>query len=401
MTASDLFDYAEDWRREWHAMPEFIQEDLTPTRSVLVHFAEESDVRAFAKLVEQEIGPRTRSLWYPEAEIGRFANKRYATPDVVLPSAPIYIVSKGRAELQLTSRHLTAMGVPHYVVVGAFEADIYRKTLAESLASVLVLDEEYRRRYETCDDLGLDKPTGAGPARNFAWDHSIAAGYAWHWVMDDNIDGFFRLNRNLKTPCVSGAFFLAMETFAARYSNVAMAGPHYFMFASRKTKLRPFTRNRRIYSCNLIRNDLPFRWRSRLNDDTDLSLRILKSGRATILFNAFLAFKVTTMTMPGGYNEDFYKKEGRGPATETLVRLHPDVARATYKFGRIHHDVDYSSFRNNPLGARADTNGASEIDDFGMRLELRSASGWRPADEDLPPFEDIPAEGPAVQGSLF
>ena len=41
-----------------------------------------------------------------------------------------------------------------------------------------------------------NKITGAGAARNFAWDHSIKNGHDWHWVMDDNIRHFYRLNRN-------------------------------------------------------------------------------------------------------------------------------------------------------------------------------------------------------------
>lgn len=71
-------DAYENWAELWKGMPEFVQEDLAPVKSVIVHFATLADQAAFAKLVEQRIGPRTQSIWFPEAEIGHFADKRYA-----------------------------------------------------------------------------------------------------------------------------------------------------------------------------------------------------------------------------------------------------------------------------------------------------------------------------------
>ena len=78
MNSLTLFEYAEPWQEFWQDMPEFVQEDQEPWKSVIVHFAGRADMNAFAELVEQHVGPRTQSLWFPEAEIGRYANKRYA-----------------------------------------------------------------------------------------------------------------------------------------------------------------------------------------------------------------------------------------------------------------------------------------------------------------------------------
>lgn len=96
-------------------------------------------------------------------------------------------------------------------------------------------------------------------------DHSIARGLAWHWVMDDNLAKFYRLNRNMIIPVGDGTPFYVREDFALRYRHIAMAGPAYESFAPRKQKAPPFVPNTRIYSCNLIRNDIPFRWRGRCN----------------------------------------------------------------------------------------------------------------------------------------
>jgi hypothetical protein len=102
--------------------------------------------------------------------------------------------------------------------------------------------------------------------------------------------------------------------------------------------------NTRIYSCNLIRNDVPFRWRGRYNEDTDLSLRLLKAGYCTVQFNAFLQGKLNTQSVKGGCNTDFYSREGTQPKSDMQVRLHPDVSRITFRFGRYHHFVDYRRF---------------------------------------------------------
>ena len=74
-----LFDIEEynKWKEEWKDMPEFEHEDLTPIKSIIVHFETLEDMREFAKLVDQKITPKTQSLWYPEAKINRYANKRY------------------------------------------------------------------------------------------------------------------------------------------------------------------------------------------------------------------------------------------------------------------------------------------------------------------------------------
>ena len=82
------------------------------------------------------------------------------------------------------------------------------------------------------------------------------------------------------------------------------------MFANRKENhASPFTLNTRIYSCNLIKNSVRFRWRGRYNEDTDLSLRMLKAGLCTDLFNAFLQDKETTLTMRGGIRTSYIRAE--------------------------------------------------------------------------------------------
>ncbi len=356
------------WEDLWDGMPEFIQEDLQPVKSLLVHFEDAKDMEDFSKLVNQPLTFNTKSIWYPQAEIGRMTDKVFESPEPVATKYPIYIVSKGRWENGLTTHHLQRMGIPHYVIVEEQEAEKYAETLPE-LATIVILDKQYQKDYDIFEDSGNVVGTGSGPARNFAWDHSISLGAARHWTVDDNIDGFYRLYKNIKTPCSTGAIFRAMEDFVDRYENVGMAGPNYFMFASRKAKMPPLTMNTRIYSCNLIKSDMKHRWRGRYNEDTDLSLRILKDGLSTVLFNAFLQMKMTTQTMKGGNTDSIYQN-GTLAKSEMLAKMHPDVAEVVERWGRVHHYVDYRKFKDITLIPKKGFTKAGKPDEFGMSLRM-------------------------------
>jgi len=66
-----------EWELEWRDMPEYVQDDLTSYKSVIIHFKDIDDMRDFAKLVDQRITMNTQSLWYPKPETRSFVDKRY------------------------------------------------------------------------------------------------------------------------------------------------------------------------------------------------------------------------------------------------------------------------------------------------------------------------------------
>jgi hypothetical protein len=282
------------------------------------------------------------------------------------PKYPLYIISKGRWESRLTSRALERMGVPYRIVVEEQEREQYAAVIDPS--KILILDPAYQRDYDACMELAPGQSTGSGPARNFVWDHAVSEGHARHWILDDNINPFYRLNRNAKIKVQDGAAFRAMEDFVDRYENVALAGPNYDYFAKARQSLPPFVLNTRLYSCILILNAIPFRWRCRYNEDVDLSLRVLKAGYCTIQFNAFLQGKIPTQVMQGGNTDAFYAAEGTLPKSRMLVNLHPDVAQLVWKFHRWHHHVDYRPFKHNRLIRRPDVEIPDGLNEYGMRL---------------------------------
>ena len=282
------------------------------------------------------------------------------------PEHPVYIVSKGRWESRLTSKALEHMTVPYKIIVEESEFDKYAEVI--DLTKILILPQSYLDAYDTCDDLGETKSKGPGAARNFAWDHSISVGAKKHWVLDDNFDAFHRFNRNMKNEVDSGTIFRLMEMFVDRYENVPIAGPNYYSFCKTTDAVPPFILNTRIYSCLLIQNDIPYRWRGRYNEDTDLSLRVLKDGYCTIQFNAFLAGKVTTQRMKGGNTADFYAQEGTLAKSKMLADMHPDVASVVWRFNRWHHHVDYRPFKVNKLIRKSGLNIPDCINNYGMIL---------------------------------
>jgi len=273
---------------------------------------------------------------------------------------PIYIISKGRWDSRLTSKSLEEMEQPYRIVVEPKEFDLYAQFIDKS--KILVLPDNF-------SELGQ----GGIPARNFVWEHSINEGHKRHWILDDNIEQFNRLNRNLQVKVTTGVIFKAAEDFIDRYENVALAGFQYDYFAKAKTILPAFYLNTRIYSCILIKNDLPYRWRGRYNEDTDLSLRALKDGWCTILFYAFIQQKAQTMTMKGGNTDTIYNTDdNRLEFAESLVRLHPDVAKVTWKFNRWHHQVNYKPFKKNKLIRKQGLEIKEGVNEYGMVLKTIS-----------------------------
>ncbi|MCK9273039.1 hypothetical protein M0P65_05840 [Candidatus Gracilibacteria bacterium] len=321
------------WKKLWKEMPKFFQQNIQNYKSILVLFKTKKAKRLFSKIIDEKITDKTRFIYFPKIEVLRWTN--CICKKILNPIYPIYIISKGRWESRLTSKTLEYMKVPYHIVVEPQEYDNYAAVINPKKIKVLPFSN-------------LNQ--GGIPARNWVWEDSLKNGYKRHWILDDNIRGFYRLYNNKKYYMTNGNNFYVVEQFVDRFKNIGMAGMHYQYFIARKGNYPPFYLNTRIYSCILLDNSLPFRWRGKYNEDTDLSLRILKSGLCTILFNALLCGKITTMVMKGGNTEEVYKKtNNRSEFAESLVEQHPDVTKKIWRYGRWHHQVDYSSFKNNKL----------------------------------------------------
>lgn len=274
------------------------------------------------------------------------------------PKYPIYIISKGRADSRLTSRTLELMGVPYHIVIEPQEYNDYAAHIDPNKILVLPFS-----------NLGQ----GGIPARNWVWEHAVSTGTDRHWIMDDNIRYFYRYHQNQKIRVHNGAIFRAMEDFTDRYENVPMSGPQYYFFVMRKQHNKPpIYINTRVYSCILLSNHVPHRWRGRYNEDTDLSIRFLKDGYCTFLFNSFLQGKMATMSMSGGNTETLYKlnngEDGRYLMAKSLYEQHPDIVKISRKWNRWQHHVDYRPFRGNQLILKKGIEVPDGHNEYGMTL---------------------------------
>ncbi len=271
------------------------------------------------------------------------------------PRYPIYIISKGRWNSRLTVKVLEEMKVPYHIVIEPQEYDKYSSVIDKEKIKVLPFS-----------NLGQ----GSIPSRNWVWEDSIKRGFDRHWILDDNIKCFRIYNRNKRIKVNTSNIFCAAEDFIDRYKNIAMAGFQYTFFCPDDgSRDYPYMLNTRIYSCILLKNDLPYRWRGKYNEDTDLSLRILKGGLCTLLFYIFLCDKMSTMVMEGGNTDTIYNTEDkRLEFTKSLVQQHPDITKVTFKYNRFHHQVDYRQFKKNKLIKKEGLIIEDKINNYGMEL---------------------------------
>ena len=244
-----------------------------------------------------------------------------------LPRYPIYVPSKGRADQCFTARFLQNDGVPYYIVVEPQEFDAYAANFPEE--NILVLP---------FSNLGL----GSIPARNWIREHSQERGAERHWQIDDNCRLMRRLWRSKRLPVNSGIALACTEDFVDRYTNVGIAGLNYTMFVVPYPDggpKAPFQLNCHVYSCTLFLNSLPYKWRGRYNEDTDICLQVLSGGWCTILMNAFMIDKQRTMTMKGGNSDLLYTGDGRLKMARELQRRWPGVVETKRRFGRPQHVI--------------------------------------------------------------
>jgi len=246
---------------------------------------------------------------------------------------PVYIISKGRSDIALTAKNFEKANVDYLIAVEPQEYDLYCKSLG--VKRVLKLP---------FSNLGL----GSYPARNFCWEHAKLNGYKYHWLFDDNIKGFVKwINGKRKKWDEISTGLLYIEQNAKK-TNVDISGFEEPNFVVKVPKV-PFKYNCHVYSAMLIKNDLPYRWRLKYNEDIDLCLQVLHNGGTTSSCIYYMADKVSTaQKMKGGNQTDLYK--GNDPKknllkAKMLEAVWPQYTKTVIRFGRHHHLINWKVFK--------------------------------------------------------
>lgn len=272
----------------------------------------------------------------------------------VLPRYPIYVPSKGRYRNSQTANFLLRDGTPFRFVVEAEE------------------EQAYREHYPTADIIVCPVADGQGslPVRNWIRDLSIQEGHERHWQLDDNIWAIWRLYRGHRIRADSGVALRVCETFTDRYTNIGVSGLNYMMFVTDDAPV-PYYLNCHVYSCCLVWNRMPYRWRLRYNEDTDLCLQVLSGGLCTVALNVFMAHKQRTLHARGGNTDSIYRGDGRAHMARTLERAWPYVVETRRKYSRPQHHVRgaWRGF-DTPLQRRQDIDWSAlpPVDEFGLEL---------------------------------
>jgi hypothetical protein len=298
-----------------------------------------------------------------------YGNYEYSFTKTYKTKYPIFILSKGRWEQRYTADTLEKMNVDYRIVIEPQEVDNYAKYIDRT--KILVLPDEY-----------LNKNQGGIPARNFIWDYSVKKGFKKHWIIDDNIDGFYRWNNNVQKRVDNGVFFRIMEDFSDRYSNLGLTSCQYHSFVPAiDTGRHSFIVNTRTYSCILINTELldkrlEERWRGRYNEDTDLTLRVLSTGDiCTVNFNSLLSGKKTSGSMKGGNTNTIYDGGSHKGYQDKLDELYNNwsqyVKKTTkrHKDGRPHHHISYTKYFKQELVLKEGIETEPIINNYGMEFK--------------------------------
>ena len=246
---------------------------------------------------------------------------------------PVYIISKGRAFNPITAKVFEKSNVEYFIVVEPQEKQEYIDALSEKRVLVLPFS-----------NLGL----GSYPARNFCWEHSKQNGYKYHWLFDDNIFHFRKWvnGKRIKWDNVNEAL-IYVENYTLK-KNIDISGfeePNFVV----KIPNKPFKTNCHVYSALLIKNNLPYRWRLKYNEDVDLCLQVLHNGGSTASCVYYMANKETTANkMKGGNQTELYqgnKAEKNLLKAKMLEAVWPQYAKTVIRFNRHHHLIDWKQFK--------------------------------------------------------
>ena len=331
---------------------------------IVIHFVNKDKHKEFlSQIIHKKSG---QGCWIPYKPDETIGGKHLEYVGENIPTKyPIYIISKGRSDTRFTQKCILQMGIPYLIVVETQELDDYWEHIP--LKNILCLPPHL------CN-LGQ----GSIPVRNFVWEHSIEQGHKRHWIVDDNIKGFYRWCKNIHVKCNDSSCFRQVEDLTDRYTNVYMSGIQYKSMCpqiSRKRKI--ITKNSKVFSCCLYDNfmdvklGLDDRWRGKYNEDIDLILRILKKGGMTLQIQNFLIDKPESKTVKGGNASSIYDVvDWDLIKVNSIIEQHPDCVVDEPRFGKKHHHkVNYKKVVVCDTLELDETNIQQTISkDYGLRL---------------------------------
>lgn len=287
----------------------------------------------------------------------------------IINQYPIFIISYNRAKNHTTAKELAKYGIKHFMVVHKEQIAEYKKYMTAEMqkyTTFLEFDENYKYKYETCDNIPHTiKNAGSGAERNFAWDYSIKIGANAHWLLDDNMTFYEIIGKSKKgvykrKRCTKKGFinnWHKAEHFFNKYENLLMLELKQKDFTI-NLFTKTYSLNTRCFSCNLIYNNMPLRWRGRYNEDVILSTDIMYAGYCIASYHGgVLKSKQSTRSAIGGnhkikegdtnslYADGFDYRNSSIDKTNLLLKVYPKYYKKVIKYGRVHHEYNRKTLK--------------------------------------------------------
>lgn len=300
-------------------------------------------------------GPKSVHYKYNKDHI-KTVKVEYLLPSVKIENRyPIYVLSLGRySDVSFpkgTCMTLEEMGLEYTLVLMTHEVPKYVETLqkynCQNCMNIIHLE----------DNQGL----GGTPQRNLAWDDAKKRGYEKHWILDDNIDGYYWFNQRKQIQIKSGVVFRNIEDVVDNIKEKIGLAAHNYRYDARDTELRPpIIVNGKTFSSILVNHTLldmcNIKWRLKYNEDIDLGLQTLTTGLMTLGFDTFVSNKMPSLKNKEGGNREIYsnyKKEGFTKKLECLMKqwrhleglVKPSTKKLNKEEERDHHNVDWDRFK--------------------------------------------------------
>ena len=117
------------WKEHWVDMPEYVQEDNHRFVQYICIFVQKNIIKTLLNVLVKNL-QKKQMLSGPKLDITKNRYLRWVDDGFTFPLRhPMYIVSKGRADSMITSRSLSRMKIPHYIVVEPQDMQDYDKAL--------------------------------------------------------------------------------------------------------------------------------------------------------------------------------------------------------------------------------------------------------------------------------
>lgn len=248
---------------------------------------------------------------------------------------PVYVPTKARAGRPRTARLLAGAGVPWTAVVEPQDEHAYRAALGPA-ADLLVLAD---------DDRGIPY------ARQAALDHARAAGHAWFWQLDDDIDRFYSVADGRCVPCPVDVALAGAQAALARVPRLAVGALEYQQFAWRARKPYALGSYCDVAVC-LDAGNPRLRYRTGLvfKSDRDLCLAALAAGYATARTTRWAFAAPKNGSNPGGLAAEYARAGREAESSRMMCELWgPAICRPLTKpDGRPDVKINWSYFRRAP-----------------------------------------------------